>query len=98
MNSLINCPLCRREVDQTTEHHLIPRSEAKRHKLKATELPTVDLCLQCHRQVHLLFTNRELGDRLFSVELLQQEEAIQKYIKWVGKIDGTVYHKSRKAS
>jgi len=89
------CGLCEREVPETTTHHLLPQSEAKRKKLRHYELPLVELCRMCHKQIHALFTNRELADRLNTVEALLAEPAIQRYLAWIKKVPGHQVFKAR---
>ena len=67
------CELCKRSgVPKLTEHHLIPRE---------TEL----LCEDCHKQIHALYTNKELAMRLNTLEKLKCDYKIEKYLKYVKK-------------
>lgn len=88
-------PLGAREVEETTKHHLIPRSESKRHQIKPSKLPTANLCRQCHKKLHSLFTNRYLGDALSTIESIKNQDEIQKYLIWVNKISGAQVLKER---
>ena len=81
------CELCGRCVDIVTLHHLYPRSQGKRRKMKATELPTAWLCGACHRQLHILFTNKELAAKFSSIEQLRADEQVQKFVAWISKQD-----------
>lgn len=96
MCELLICELCLREVSETTVHHLIPQSEAKRNKLKPIELPTANLCRQCHKKLHSLYSNRLLGNEFNTVAIIREQEAVQKYLVWVNKIPGTQIHKERR--
>lgn len=73
------CELCGRSPVDTTVHHLIPREEGGSHG------PTAALCRTCHKQIHALYSNKELAIRLYTIKLLQEDEKINKYIKWVRK-------------
>ena len=74
------CELCRREgVSKLTEHHLIPREQGGRNKA------TVWLCEDCHKQIHALYTNRELAFRLNTLERLENDEKIRKYLRDIRK-------------
>lgn len=74
------CELCRREgVNKLTEHHLIPREQGGRNKA------TVWLCEDCHKQIHALYTNRELAFRLNTLERLENDEKIRKYLRYIRK-------------
>lgn len=77
------CALCERDVAQLTEHHLIPRSRGRRGQ----ELPTIDICSACHRQIHALFTNVQLERELNSVERLRDHPQMERFLKWVRKQD-----------
>ena len=80
---MATCALCERDVDQLTEHHLIPRSRGR----KGQELPTVDLCSACHRQIHALFTNEQLARDLNTLERLRDDPSVARFVKWVRKQD-----------
>lgn len=73
------CPLCERDVllKNLTKHHLVPKSRGGKE--------TEKVCRTCHRQLHALFTNKELEKELNSVEELTANEEVQKYLKWVRK-------------
>ena len=65
------CELCRRKgFYKLTEHHLIPRENGGRHK------DTAWLCEDCHKQIHALYTNKELAVRLNTLSKLEEEEKI----------------------
>ena len=74
------CELCKRSgVPKLTEHHLIPREEGGRDK------ETALLCEDCHKQIHALYTNKELAMRLNTLEKLKCDYKIEKYLKYVKK-------------
>lgn len=77
------CQLCRRPIDQLTQHHLIPRQYTKRRKQDPG--PTIDICLACHKQIHTLFDNVYLARELNTLEKLQQHPKMIKFIAWVHK-------------
>ena len=52
------CQLCDRKVDKLTKHHLLPREEG------GNEEHISYICSDCHRQIHALYTNKELAIRL----------------------------------
>ncbi len=82
-----SCELCGRCVSALTLHHLYPRSQGKRRKMKATALPTAWLCAACHRQLHILFTNKELAAKFSSIEQLKAEEQVRKFVEWIARQD-----------
>jgi len=83
------CPLCEREVESTTYHHLIPGSKDKRSN-KAKKIDgglKVAICEDCHHQIHALFDNDTLKNDLNTIAKLKGNEEMQKFIKWIGKKD-----------
>ena len=86
----MNCPLCNREVIgyYVDKHHLKPRCERGKEK--------VEMCIDCHHQVHELFTVHELRDKFDSIEKLKADERIQKWIKWVSKRPFGICMKAKK--
>lgn len=75
----MQCQLCEREIEQLTVHHLIPKQK------KGTHGPTIDICSACHRQIHTLFDNKRLAAELNTLEKLQSEPQLQKFVAWVKK-------------
>ena len=60
-----HCPLCERSGDflKPSKHHLVPKS-------RDGEV-TADICADCHRQIHALFTLVELERDYSTVEALK---------------------------
>ncbi|WP_026690969.1 HNH endonuclease [Alteribacter aurantiacus] len=87
-----SCELCKREGVRLTEHHLIPREEGGAH------LDTAMLCQPCHKQIHNLYTNQELAIRLDTIERLQDDEKIKKFLKWIKKQPATRAVKMKKSN
>ena len=73
------CALCHHAYDarDLTKHHVVPKSRG------GTD--TVPLCKPCHKQVHALFTERELEERYGTVELLESAEALQPFLRFIRK-------------
>jgi 5-methylcytosine-specific restriction enzyme A len=80
---LTNCELCKRDGVELTEHHLTPREVGGRH------LDTALLCTTCHKQIHALFTNKELGVKLNTLNKLLEDEKIKRYLRWIEKQPST---------
>lgn len=83
-----NCQLCEREVGDTTRHHLIPRTLHsnkwfKKRFAREDMHETVDLCRDCHRQIHTFYTPKELGRSYNSLEKLVAEQKLQTFITWL---------------
>jgi 5-methylcytosine-specific restriction endonuclease McrA len=91
-NSASHCELCERPVEKLTVHHLVPRSQGK----KGQQLPTALLCPACHKQLHALYSNRQLARELRSVEQLKTEPSMQKFLDWVRKQDPNKHIRVRK--
>lgn len=74
------CPLCRRPLaEPMNKHHLIPMSRGG----KGT--PTVMMHKICHNKIHAVLTEKELMRYYHTIERLQEQEEIAKFIKWVSK-------------
>lgn len=79
----MNCALCERGVPRLTQHHLKPKSRLK----KGESTPTIWICWACHRQIHALFSNLELGGEYNSLERLRDEPRMRKFLSWIRKQD-----------
>ncbi|MCA1056417.1 HNH endonuclease [Rossellomorea aquimaris] len=90
--SMGRCELCAREPVHTTIHHLTPK------EVGGTFLPTAELCIPCHKQIHSLYTNEELGVRLNTIEELRKDEKISKFIKWIRKQPPSRLVKTKKSN
>jgi predicted restriction endonuclease len=82
-----NCALCGLEIQEVTNHHLIPQSvhrkERNRNKRKYTneELDNkVPMCEPCHSRIHSKFDDKELAQKINTIELLRGEMDV--WIKW----------------
>ena len=83
----MECELCKREMERLTVHHLVPRQATKRSK-KTDSGPTANICSACHRQIHALFENKVLAKELNTVEKLQNEPQMRKFLSWICKQKG----------
>ncbi len=84
------CKLCEQEVERTSKHHLIPRTVHrnkwfKKNFTKEVLHTTVDLCRDCHKEIHRQITEKELGRHFNTIEKLRTHENIAKFIKWLVK-------------
>ena len=89
------CKLCNRDVVDTTEHHLIPKT---RHTNKKTiknfsreQLnATVTLCSQCHKNLHANISEKDLEQHYNSLDSLASHPELSKFSSWISrKPDGT---------
>lgn len=80
------CSMCG-ATSNLTEHHLIPKSIQNRKKIKNTnkeELTgkTIPLCFTCHSTLHSMFTEKELSENFYSIELIKQNTQLNNFIQW----------------
>ena len=77
----MKCELCGREIADGYEsnHHLIPKSNGGSHE------PTAVMHSVCHKQIHALFTNRELGMFYNTVSKLKAHRDVKRFVRWVSK-------------
>jgi 5-methylcytosine-specific restriction enzyme A len=86
------CELCEREPVKTTVHHLIPREEGGNYG------PTANLCVPCHKQIHAIYTNKELALRLHTLEDIKRDEQFSKFLKWIRKQPSSASVKIKKSN
>lgn len=80
MNEDYTCELCRREgILKITEHHLTPK------QVGGANMPVAWLCEDCHKQIHALYSNKELAMRLNTVHLLEKDDRVSRYLKYIKK-------------
>lgn len=84
----MQCQLCEREVPTTTRHHLIPRTVHKNKWFKKNYTfeefhTTVDLCRDCHKEIHRLIPHKEMGRSYNSIALLKNHPKVNKFIAWL---------------
>ncbi|MGG7178836.1 HNH endonuclease [Clostridium paraputrificum] len=93
MTKSFKCELCDRDVPEITEHHLVPKERGGK------DFHTAKLCKVCHKQIHALYTNRELAARLFSISRLKDDEKIKRYLNFIRKqpADANITIKKSKA-
>ncbi|OMF46313.1 restriction endonuclease [Paenibacillus amylolyticus] len=87
------CELCGREPVNTTVHHLTPK------EMGGTFLPTANLCIPCHKQIHSLYTNRDIVTLgLTDLQSLRQDERMIPFIRWIRKQPATTIPRVRKSN
>ena len=82
------CELCKRQVKSTSRHHLIPRTVHKnkwfKKKFEKAQLhETVDLCRNCHREIHKLIPEKEMGRHFNTLEKLRSHEKVSNFVAWL---------------
>ena len=78
------CKICEILVENITKHHLYPRQKSKRLK-KSLRDEVIFLCEMCHKQLHILFTNKELFNNLNSLDKINEHISIKKWVEWKRK-------------
>jgi 5-methylcytosine-specific restriction protein A len=75
------CSLCEREVPRgmITLHHLKPRERGGKPEHRTP------LCRPCHKQLHAVFSNKDLARSLDSIERLRADPSLQPFLKWIRK-------------
>jgi hypothetical protein len=73
------CALCGRHVPGhlLTWHHTLPRQRG------GTAAHRVPMCRPCHKQVHALFTNKQLDRELDTVDKLQAAPELAQFLPWI---------------
>lgn len=82
------CCLCDRERHDITRHHLIPRTTHKNKWVKerfliTTLRETVAMCKPCHKQIHVLISEKDMAKTYNTVEDLKAHPEVAKWIDWV---------------
>jgi len=75
----IDCPICHRSTPSVYQekHHLIPKVKGGKG--------TIILCKCCGDILHKLFTIKELEKKYNTLESIQANEDVQKWVAWISK-------------
>ena len=76
---MTHCELCEREVERTSQHHLLPKQKGGKHT------QTVALCQPCHKTIHRTFTNTQLARNYTTIEALREATEMLNYLEWIRK-------------
>ena len=76
-----SCSLCERRVPGSliTQHRLTPKARGGKAEHKTP------MCKPCHKQLHALFSNKELAQQYGSLEALKSAESLQPFLRWIRK-------------
>jgi uncharacterized protein YlaI len=86
------CELCGR-IKELTFHHFIPKTLHTNKlfkKLYTTDFMKssgINLCEDCHSNIHKFFTEKELGREYNDKKKLLSDERVRKFLRWVKKQD-----------
>ena len=86
-----DCPLCGRRCPRRmlTRHHLQTR-KVDRHDIEL-------ICVDCHKAVHALFSNKQVSRELNTVESLLEDEQFQKAVGFIRKQSPTSRNRFRRS-
>jgi 5-methylcytosine-specific restriction enzyme A len=75
------CALCERVVPAAliTLHHLLPKERGGKAEHR---LP---FCRPCHKQVHAMFSNRQLADHYITIDQLRTAPELATFLPWIRK-------------
>ncbi|MEM1060516.1 MAG: hypothetical protein AAGK14_14980 [Verrucomicrobiota bacterium] len=82
------CALCGREGDLTV-HHLIPKSRHNKPRMrrlydrKFMREHTALICQPCHKHLHKVLTEQELGEDYNEVEKLVSHPDVARFTEWI---------------
>lgn len=86
----MNCELCLRNKPLTS-HHLIPRMNHSKQRFinkfgkKEMKSRQIELCEDCHTNIHAFYTEKELGLNFNTKALLLADPKIAKFVEWISK-------------
>ncbi len=79
------CLVCERKT-RLTRHHVFPREIHKSLIKKGYDSSklntTIPICRMCHNTIHRFFSNHELAESYYTVDLLMQNSKFSKYAQW----------------
>lgn len=84
------CELCLRDKI-TTSHHLIPRMCHTKQRFinlfgkKEMRNRQIELCDDCHTNIHAFYSEKELGLNFNTKELLLADPKIAKFVQWISR-------------
>ena len=85
------CELCARTMDDLTRHHLIPRKQHRRRRIRRRfsraerEGRVLWVCRPCHDHIHRQFDEQALAERLNTLDALLAEPTIQRFVHWIAR-------------
>ena len=85
-----NCGLCGR-LKELTFHHFIPKTLhtnkyfRKNYDIDYMNNNGIDLCNDCHSNIHKFFTEKQLGKDYNDRNKLLSDERVRRFLKWVKK-------------
>ncbi|KIG10627.1 HNH endonuclease [Caballeronia concitans] len=86
------CALCGRPVPPSERdlHHLVPKSQGGRETAVFHRI--------CHRQLHALFSEKQLAQQFSTVEALLADDQVRGFVEWVKTKPNGSYQRTRRSS
>lgn len=86
------CALCGRPVPPSERdlHHLVPKSQGGRETAVFHRI--------CHRQLHALFSEKQLAQQFSTVEALLADDQVRGFVEWVKTKPNGFYQRTRRSS
>ncbi|MFM0049764.1 HNH endonuclease [Caballeronia grimmiae] len=86
------CALCGRPVPPSERdlHHLVPKSQGGKETAVFHRI--------CHRQLHALFTEKQLAQQFSTVEALLADDTVRGFVEWVKTKPNGFYQRTRRSS
>ena len=86
------CALCGRPVPPSERdlHHLVPKSQGGRETAVFHRI--------CHRQLHALFSEKQLAQQFSTVEALLADDQVRGFVEWVKTRPNGFYQRTRRSS
>jgi hypothetical protein len=80
-----SCALCGRNIPDLTRHHLIPKTRYRKVKKSKPDSnnEVIALCSACHRFVHAMLSEKELGHTYNTIESLLTHPDIHRFVSWI---------------
>lgn len=77
----MKCELCGREIlkSEESKHHLIPKC------MGGNKGEVVILHEACHKQIHALFTDRQLYKIYNTINKLKNQRDVRRFVRWISK-------------
>lgn len=87
----MHCELCKRENQELTFHHLVPKKTHKKsyvqklHSDKDLNTFGIDICKPCHKAIHIMIDHKELAMNHYTLDLLFSHQKLAEAIKFNAK-------------
>lgn len=82
----MNCAICREVMvkESVSRHHVIPRAITRAREEKPSS--SIFAHMICHKILHILFTNEELAEGLYTAKLIRSHPTIIEVCKWLKEV------------